>query len=93
MSKTPQKKQVTYSASQARENFYGILKDASMGLQTYEVTQRSGESVVIMSKEDFEGWQETLDIMSNPDEYAAILRSGKQKKLYTHEEVWGESDV
>ncbi len=69
-----------YTASEARDNLYAILKDASIGLQTYEVTQRGGSPIVIMSKEEFNGWQETLDIMSNPDEYKAILKSLREKK-------------
>ena len=36
--------------------------------------------MVLMSKEELDGWLETLDIMSNPEEVRAIRIAKKQKK-------------
>ncbi len=73
-------KNVTYNVSDARDNLYSMVKDAGTGMYTYEITQRDGEPVVLMSKEEYESWQETLDIMSDPVEYGAILAAQKSKK-------------
>ena len=81
------KEPTTLTVSDARTNLYSIVKKVSSGYGPYEVTQRDDEPVIIMSKEDYEGWLETLDIMSHPEEVAALKRALKQKKTYTHAEV------
>lgn len=90
MSKSKQRKQTTYSASEARANFYNILKDVSSGLVTYEITHRGEQPVVMISKDEFESWQETLDIISQPTELTAIRKAKKEKKLVSHKEVLKE---
>jgi antitoxin YefM len=70
---------VTYSVSEARDNLYSIVKEASLGYRTYEITQRDADPVVMMSKDEFEGWQETLDIMSDEKLMAQLRRSMKDK--------------
>jgi len=87
MSKIPPKKQTTYSPSDARKNLYWIVKDAGAGLTTYEITQKNGHSVVVMSKEEYDGWQETLDILSNPREASALLAAEKETKTYSWDEM------
>lgn len=92
-SKELEKKPVVYSASDARKNLYSILKDAGAGLQTYEVTQRNGQSVVMMSKEDFEGWQETIDIMSDDKLMTHLRQSRKDKKRIPLKEILQELEA
>ena len=43
-----------YTATAARANLYGMLKDASTHHYTYEITQRQASPVVMLSKEKFE---------------------------------------
>lgn len=72
--------QTTFTASEARDNLYDLVRAAGKGLRTYEITLRGAKPVVLMSKEELEGWLETLDVMSNPEEVKAIRIARKQKK-------------
>lgn len=79
--------QTVLPASTARQNLYTLIRSAAAGLRTYEITLRGVKPVVLMSKEELEGWLETLDIMSNPEEVRAIRAARRQKKLYSHQEM------
>lgn len=56
----------TVTATQARKDFFRLLELASK--PGHQVTvQREGKSnIVMMSQEEFEGWIETLEVMSDP---------------------------
>jgi prevent-host-death family protein len=68
----------TYTASEARRNLYSLIKKASKGLGSYEINLRGSDPVILMSKEELEGWIETMDIMSNPEEVKAIRQARKE---------------
>ena len=65
-------KTVHYTASAARKNFYGMVRDAASGAQAYEISLQGSDPVIMMSKDEFEGWLETMDILSNPVEAQSI---------------------
>lgn len=77
----------TFTASEARENFYDLVRAAGKGLRMYEITLRGAKPVVLMSKEELEGWLETLDIMANPEEVRAINIARKQKRNIPLEKI------
>jgi PHD/YefM family antitoxin component YafN of YafNO toxin-antitoxin module len=77
----------TLTASEAREDFYNIVKKASKGLRAYEIKLRGVSPVILIAKEELEGWLETLDIMSSPEESAAIIEGKKEKNTITHDEM------
>ena len=58
----------TYTASEAREKLYTLIKAASTGLESFEITLRGSNPVIIINKAELESWQETLDILSNKKE-------------------------
>lgn len=70
-------------ANVARTNFYQILDEAANKLRQFTVTLRGKSRVVIMAAEEFEGWMETLEIMTDKKLSASIekgmseLKSGK----------------
>lgn len=70
-------------ANEARANFYQILDEAADKFRQFTVTLRGKSRVVIMAAEEFEGWMETLEIMSDKKLMADIkkgmseLKSGK----------------
>jgi prevent-host-death family protein len=74
-------------ASEARTNFYQILEEAGSGLRQFTISHRNKPNVVIMSAEEFEGWQETLEIMSDKKLVKSIERARKSTKTYSQEEV------
>ncbi len=64
----------TLKASIARANFYQILDDAANKLRQFTITIHGKARAVIMSAEEYEGWLETLDIISDPGLVADIKR-------------------
>lgn len=77
----------TLPANVARSNFYQILEEADDKLRQFTITLRGKAKAVVMSAAEFDGWLETLNIMSNPKLVASIKRGLKSKKRYTEEEV------
>jgi prevent-host-death family protein len=78
---------VSYSASDARQNLYSLIKTAASGLTAVEINLRHTEPVVMVSKADYESWLETLDILSSPEEVNAIRRGRKDKELISHAQM------
>ncbi len=76
-----------YSASAARIDLFNIVKQVSRGQNLVEITQRSGQSAVLMSKEDYETWQETINILSSKNLLNQIKKSLAQTKKYSHQQV------
>lgn len=77
----------TYTASEAREKLYKLIRSASTGLGAYEIKLRGSKPVVLLSKEELESWLETIDILNSPDEMKAISSSKKEKKKHSHKDV------
>lgn len=78
---------ITLTASEARENFYQLVKKASMGVQAFEIKLRGSEPVVLMSKSELESWEETLDVMGSPEEVEAIAEGRKTTKRISNDEM------
>lgn len=77
----------TLPASEARTNFYRILDEVGSNLRQFTISHRGKPGAVIMSVEEFEGWQETLEIMSDKKLVRSIERARKSTKTYTQKEV------
>ena len=75
----------TVTASKARNNFFAMLKEIETPGVSIVITYEGQPKGVLMSVDEFEGWMETLDIMSNPVEAAETLRRlrniDKEKKI------------
>lgn len=77
----------TISATEARKNFFQLLKIAGTPGSSVTITIEGKSPVVVMSQEDFEGWQETLEIMSDPELIKAIREGVKDKKTIPWSQV------
>ncbi|OGG14096.1 hypothetical protein A3D77_06315 [Candidatus Gottesmanbacteria bacterium RIFCSPHIGHO2_02_FULL_39_11] len=77
----------TITASKARAQLFELLENTSKGKGAYEIQLRGKGSAILMDKEEFEGWLETIDIMSDPKEYNELKRAMKSKKRYSYEQV------
>lgn len=80
----------TLTASEARQNLYSLIKKAAKGLKTYEIRLRGAAPVVLIGKQELEGWLETLDIMANPEEVKAIEEGRKDKTAIPLEKLLKE---
>ena len=70
----------TVTASEARNNFFAILKEIKIPGVSVMITYEGHPAGVLMSAEEFEGWMETMDIMSDPKEAAEILKRLRNKR-------------
>lgn len=57
-------------------------------MRQFTITHRGLPAVVMMSAEEFDGWMETFDIMSDKELVASIKRAEKSKKTYTEKEAY-----
>jgi len=60
------------SAAEARANLKDLLDTVESTHQRYLITRNGHAGSVLMSIEDLEALEETLDILSDPEEMAAI---------------------
>lgn len=82
----------TKSATEVRKDFFDILDQVERSGVPYTVTKGGKPVVVMMSAEQYESWEETLDIMSDPELVKGIeegLDDLKHGRTNTFEEVFG----
>lgn len=76
------------TATDARKNFFKLIEIAGKPGRSVVITREGMPDVVMLSAEEFEGWQETLEIMSYNDpamdkdilEGIKEMKSGKRPK-------------
>ncbi|MBU0999045.1 type II toxin-antitoxin system Phd/YefM family antitoxin [Patescibacteria group bacterium] len=82
----------TLSATEARQDFFNILSKVEKTNVPFTITINGVPKVVIMNAEEFDSWQETLEIMSNPELVKGIEQGKKdlrEGRYSTFEEVFG----
>jgi antitoxin YefM len=82
----------TLSATDARREFFDLVKRTTKGHRVYRIRHRKG-SAVLMSEEDYEGLIETLELLAIPGFRASMKRSVAQMKrgdTLSLEEVLGD---
>jgi antitoxin YefM len=69
----------TLSATDARREFFDLVKQATAAHRVYRIRHRKG-SAVLLSEEDYESLLESLDLLSIPGFRASMKRSVAQMK-------------
>jgi antitoxin YefM len=80
------------TATDARKSFFELLKSTNERHEIYHIRYRSGDAV-LMSQDEFEGLQETLDLLSTPGFQAglkAAQREADSGETLSFGEVFGE---
>ncbi|MFC1613240.1 type II toxin-antitoxin system Phd/YefM family antitoxin [Patescibacteria group bacterium] len=83
----------TISITEARNNFFEITDKAQKNREVFTLTEHGRPKAVIMSVDEFDSWQETLEIMNDPElmkdikEAEKEIKSGAYKNYPTLEEV------
>lgn len=62
----------TLSVAEARANFSKLIESAVATHERFDVTRNGDRAAVLLSADDFDSLVETLEIVSQPDEVAAI---------------------
>ena len=76
----------------ARKTFLDLVEKVDRTLTRYVITKKGEPKALLMSYEEFEGWLETLDILSDPDWVKALSqakREAKKGKFLSFEKVVG----
>ena len=67
----------TVTATRARQTLFHVLKKSVKGHVPIQITSKNGDAVLI-SKEDYEGLLETLDILSNKETVKRIEKAKRE---------------
>ena len=76
------------TATQARKNFFKLMELLRSSGITVMVTHQDKPPIVMMSASEWEGWMETLDILSNPKEAGEIRKAIKAYESGEEMEDW-----
>lgn len=66
------------TATEARKNFYSVIEKAGHPGVPVIITHEGLPKVVVMSYDEFEGWQETFEIMRDRELSAYLVRELKK---------------
>ncbi len=67
----------TLPLTEARKDLSKILDEVSAIHEHVTITRQGKPAAVVMSADEFESWQETLEILADPKALAAIRRAEK----------------
>ena len=82
----------TLTATDARREFFDVVKGATAKHQVYRIHHRRG-AVVLMAEDDYESLLETMELLSTPGFRKSLKRSVQQMHrgaTLSFEEVFGE---
>lgn len=82
----------TVTATEARKNFFEIIKEVNKKHKTYHIHHKQGD-VVLLPEKDYESLLETLELLSIPDFRKSIKKSVTQMKkgqTVSMKDVFGE---
>lgn len=84
----------TMTVSEAKSHFLELVRDSDSRLERFIITKNGKPVVVIMNADEFEGWLETLEILSDrkaAKEIKQAKRELKKGKTLTFSEVVGRT--
>jgi len=70
----------TMPLTEARKGLSKIVDEVAAIHEHVTITRQGKPAAVVMSADEFESWQETLEIMSDPEAVAAIKRGMRDVK-------------
>ena len=70
----------TVAFTEARKDLSNIVDEVSSRHEHVVITKKGRPEAVVMSAEEFESWQETLEIMADKQAVAAIRRAERDIK-------------
>ncbi len=68
------------NASDAKKRLLELLRDADESFERYCITRNGEPKAILMSVDDYEGWLETLEIMSDKETVAEIKKARNELK-------------
>ncbi len=83
----------TLTVTEAKAHLLEIIRQADTTMESFVISKNGKPKAVIMSIDEYEGWLETLEIMSDKKALKEIQEARKELaggKSYTFEEVFKE---
>ena len=83
----------TLPLSDAKNRLSSVIDELTTREERVMITRNGRPAAVMVSPEEFESWQATIDILSDPLLMAQVERSRKsmrRAKTYAVEELFGE---
>lgn len=83
----------TLPLSDAKNRLSRIVDDVTERDEQVMITRNGHPAAVVISPEEFESWQATIDILSDPDLMAQFQRSKqamRRARTYTIAELFGK---
>ena len=80
------------TATEARKSFFELIKQSNQQHEIFNIQHKSGNAIM-MSSEEYENLQETLQLLSQPGFSQALEESIRQADagdLVTFDDVFGE---
>lgn len=68
------------TATEARNNFFELLEQVKKGPYPINITLKGIPEVVVMSKDDYDGWLATIETISDPELVKAIREGDEDIK-------------
>ena len=82
----------TIPITEARAKLPQIVKAADQRLERTVVTSNGKPVAIIMSYDEFQAWEETLEILGDPEAVKALREADKELargKTFSYEQVFG----
>jgi prevent-host-death family protein len=80
------------SIRQLRAHLADVVRDVATRMDRYIIARRGKPTAVLMCVDDYEGWLETLEIMSSKSAMADIKKARgelRRRRYYTFDKVFG----
>lgn len=68
----------TLTVTEAKSHFLELIRNADKRLERFLITKQGKPSAVLMNADEFEGWLETLEIMSDKKALKEIRQARKE---------------
>lgn len=69
---------ITLSASEAKKHLLEMIRSGDENFDRYLITRNGEPKAVLMSVDDYEGWLETLEILSSQKAMAEIRKARQE---------------
>ena len=71
----------TLTVTEAKAHFLELIRDSDKRLERFIITKRGKPAAVVMNADEFEGWLETLEIMSDKKALGEIRKAKRELSL------------
>ncbi len=82
----------TLTVTEAKAHFLELVRNSDKRLERFVITKQGKPAVVVMNADEFEGWLETLEIMSDKKALKEIRKAKRELglgKIKSFKEVVG----